>query len=199
MTRAPSKPQLSLDIRPVRAESSLSAWRNHRSLAFHWAHSTLVRLGGCPGWSESSLGARHFVGFVMLRLKFLLFHYGKSVSSVVDWQTIWWPHVRHDGFIPMMPSRREWHLVADSVFVSLRKPLPTQCLENGFPLKLWFPSKQNTIFSKQFWKQKHCFPEGWRTTYMYWMWHWSPLWVSLWLPTRCLGRCHSGYCLSHEL
>ena len=26
---------------------------------------TLIRLGGCPGWSESSLGAIHFVGFVM--------------------------------------------------------------------------------------------------------------------------------------
>ena len=28
----------------------------------------LIRLGRCPGWSESSLGARHFVGFVMWRL-----------------------------------------------------------------------------------------------------------------------------------
>ena len=28
----------------------------------------LIRLGGCPGWSELSLGARHFVGFVVLRL-----------------------------------------------------------------------------------------------------------------------------------
>ena len=26
---------------------------------------TLIRLGGCPGWSDSSLGARHSVGFVM--------------------------------------------------------------------------------------------------------------------------------------
>ena len=29
---------------------------------------TLIRLGGCPGWSESSLGAHHFVGFVVLGL-----------------------------------------------------------------------------------------------------------------------------------
>ena len=28
----------------------------------------LIRLGGCPGWSESSLGAHSFVGFVMSRL-----------------------------------------------------------------------------------------------------------------------------------
>ena len=29
---------------------------------------TLIRLDRCPGWSESSLGADHFVGFVMRRL-----------------------------------------------------------------------------------------------------------------------------------
>ena len=29
----------------------------------------LTRLGGCPGWSELSLGARHFVDFVVLWLK----------------------------------------------------------------------------------------------------------------------------------
>ena len=29
---------------------------------------TLIRLGGCPGWSESSLGNTNFIGFVMLRL-----------------------------------------------------------------------------------------------------------------------------------
>ena len=41
----------------------------------HWALNyllssvkTLIRLGECPGWSESSLSAHHFVGFVMCRL-----------------------------------------------------------------------------------------------------------------------------------
>ena len=29
---------------------------------------TLIRLGSCPGWSESSLGTRQFVGFVVLQL-----------------------------------------------------------------------------------------------------------------------------------
>ena len=32
---------------------------------------TLIRLGGCPGWSESSLDAHSFSGFVMRRLKCL--------------------------------------------------------------------------------------------------------------------------------
>ena len=39
-------------------QSSLSAWRKLGSLATHWAHSaTLIRQGGFPDWSESSLGA----------------------------------------------------------------------------------------------------------------------------------------------
>ena len=35
----PVKTQISLGIRPVWSESSLSAWRKHGSLATHWAHS----------------------------------------------------------------------------------------------------------------------------------------------------------------
>ena len=36
---APSEAQISLGIRPVWSESSLSAWRKLGSLAIHWAHS----------------------------------------------------------------------------------------------------------------------------------------------------------------
>ena len=42
-------------------QSWLSAWRKVGSLATHWAHSKLIRLGGCPGWSESLLGAHAFL------------------------------------------------------------------------------------------------------------------------------------------
>ena len=35
----PARTQISLGIRPVWSESSLSAWRNIGSLATHWAHS----------------------------------------------------------------------------------------------------------------------------------------------------------------
>ena len=71
----PAKTQISLGIRPVWSESSLSAGRKLGSLATHWAHSedsdqpghptakTLIRLSGCPGWSESSLGAQSFCWF----------------------------------------------------------------------------------------------------------------------------------------
>ena len=66
----PARTQISLGIRPVWSESSLSAWRNLRSLATHWTHSEdsdqtgqmprkiLIRLGWCPGWSESLLSAK---------------------------------------------------------------------------------------------------------------------------------------------
>ena len=37
---------------------------HEESLATHWAQAkTLIRLGGCPGWSESSLGAQPFCWF----------------------------------------------------------------------------------------------------------------------------------------
>ena len=39
MTVRPAKTQISLGIRPVWSESSLSAWRKLGSLAAHWAHS----------------------------------------------------------------------------------------------------------------------------------------------------------------
>ena len=39
MTGRPVKTQISLGVRPVWSESSLSAWRNIGSLVTHWAHS----------------------------------------------------------------------------------------------------------------------------------------------------------------
>ena len=60
-----AKTQISLGIRPVWSESSLSAWRKLGSLATKWAHSEdsdqTVRMS--LRWAHN-----HFVGFVMLRL-----------------------------------------------------------------------------------------------------------------------------------
>ena len=73
MSVRPAKTQISLGIRPVWSESSLSAWRKLGSLATHWAHS--------EDWSDwadaqADLSLRwahsHFVGFVMSRLKLFL-------------------------------------------------------------------------------------------------------------------------------
>ena len=59
VTVRPVKTQISLGIRPVWPETSLSVWRKLGSLATHWAHSE----DWCPGWSESSLGAQPFCWF----------------------------------------------------------------------------------------------------------------------------------------
>ena len=63
----PAKTQISLGIRPVWSESSLSAWRKLGSLATYWAQS------GCPGWSETSLGAQSRCLFFHVVAHFSLF------------------------------------------------------------------------------------------------------------------------------
>ena len=66
----PAKTQISLGIRPVWSESSLSAWRNTGSLATHWAHSEdSDQTGRMPRLIWVFAGrTNHFVGFVMRRL-----------------------------------------------------------------------------------------------------------------------------------
>ena len=67
----PAKTQISLGIRPVWSVSSLSAWRNHGSLASLRAHSEdSGQIGRMPRLIWVFVGCTcHFVGFVMRRLK----------------------------------------------------------------------------------------------------------------------------------
>ena len=67
----PAKTQISLGIRPVWSESSLSAWRNTGSSATHWAHcKDSDQTGRMPKLIWVFAGRKdHFVGFVMRRLK----------------------------------------------------------------------------------------------------------------------------------
>ena len=61
----PAKTPISLGIRPVWSESSLSPWRNIKSLATQWAHSEdSDQSDPSLRWAHTG----HFVGFVMLRL-----------------------------------------------------------------------------------------------------------------------------------
>ena len=76
----PAKTQINLGIRPVWSESSLSAWRSTGSLATHWAHSEDSDQTGCPGWSESLLGAHIILlvlswggSFIYINLSLLLY------------------------------------------------------------------------------------------------------------------------------
>ena len=69
MSVRPAKTQISLGIRPVWSESSLSAWRKLGSLATHkaqsedWSHCADAQADLSLRWAHS-----HFVGFVMSRL-----------------------------------------------------------------------------------------------------------------------------------
>ena len=83
MSVRPAKTQVSLGIHPV-SESSLSAWRNLGPSATHWAQAkTLIRLGGCPGWSESSLGAHSFCWFCHVVAQIIIFALKWEIESTV--------------------------------------------------------------------------------------------------------------------
>ena len=80
----PAKTQISLGIRPVWSESSLSAWRKLGSLATHWAHSE------DSDWvdAQADLSLRwahsHFVCFVMRRLiRFLLYTHSLTLIGSI--------------------------------------------------------------------------------------------------------------------
>ena len=85
----PAKTQISLCMRPVWSESSLSTWRNIGSLATHWMH--------CEDWSDwadaqADLSLRwahsHFVGFVMRRFSWFLFSSVLEKSLVGLWMAL---------------------------------------------------------------------------------------------------------------
>ena len=83
MSLLPAKTQISLGIRPVWSESSLSAWRNLGSLATHWAHSEDWSV-----WADAQVDLSlrwahtHFVGFVMLWLTLCPKDAGRMANSV---------------------------------------------------------------------------------------------------------------------
>ena len=81
-------------------QSSLTAWRKPGSLATHWVQAkTLIKLGWCPGWSESLLGAQSFCWFCyeVAHLSFKSVRYrtdsslfsAKSVKPIQKLHLIW--------------------------------------------------------------------------------------------------------------
>ena len=77
----------------------VQASKDSDQLYTHWvakdpmflhAGKTLIRLGGCPGWSESSLGAHRFVAFVVLWLIFVC-HYWAVIVIYINVHTLYIP------------------------------------------------------------------------------------------------------------
>ena len=65
----PAKTQISLGIRPVRSESSLSAWKKLGSLATHWAHNEVWSDWADAQADRSFCWAQRSFCFVTRRLK----------------------------------------------------------------------------------------------------------------------------------
>ena len=87
----PAKTQISLGIRPVWSESSLSTWRKLRSLATHWGHSEgSDQTGRMPRLIWVFAGRTcHFVGFVMrwLTLQYYCLNavMSRSMTKLTKW------------------------------------------------------------------------------------------------------------------
>ena len=81
--------QISLGIRPVWSESSLSAWRKLGSLAIHWAHSEdSDQRGWMPRLIWVFAGRTcHFVGFVMRLLVSFLWILSMCKCRWITWLT----------------------------------------------------------------------------------------------------------------
>ena len=76
-TNQPTQPRL-LNSLLCLHEEALGPW-----LSMEHTAKTLIRLGRCPGWSESLLGTHHFVCFVMLWLIYNFKQY--SVLCLFDY------------------------------------------------------------------------------------------------------------------
>ena len=96
----PAKTQISLGIRPVWSESSLSTWRNLGSLA-----KTLIRLIWCPGWSESSLGAHSFCWFCHVVAQILLHEKSMMPTITIRFLLVLIPHLSLSPFCAQVLSK----------------------------------------------------------------------------------------------
>ena len=112
----PAKTQISLGIFPVWSESSLSAWRKHRPLATHWAHSEdSDQIGRMLIWVFRIVYIllrcthSHFVGFVSMRLIYYRPLYGGASVSCLS--AFWFSFYLH---IHVCEQRRLWRDCADA-------------------------------------------------------------------------------------
>ena len=77
----PVKTQINLGIRPVWSESLLSAWRNHKFLASHWAHS--------DNWSDRA-NAQADLSLRWAHRSFCWFCHAVGQKYVVDKVSVLW-------------------------------------------------------------------------------------------------------------
>ena len=95
----PAKTQISLGVRPVGSESSLGVqWvAKDPQDFFKPTAKTLIRLGECPGWSESSCGAHTCIIWSVLSCCGLYYlqmicvwsvQYAQKAKRLTDWSVL---------------------------------------------------------------------------------------------------------------
>ena len=97
----PAKTQISMGIRPVWSEPSLSAWK---SFATYWAHSEdSGQTGRMPRLIWVFAGRTgYFVGFVVLRLKCILLSF--------DWRNIRVLRLKPVAQLQIIDQMNQWNL-----------------------------------------------------------------------------------------
>ena len=106
----PAKTLISYSICTIWSESLLSTWRKLGSLVTRWAHSkTVIRLGGCPSWSESSLGAQVILLVLSCCSSFNGGEGKKVLKNKLKFACIWVPYLAHYAFILYFENFILWY------------------------------------------------------------------------------------------
>ena len=108
MTECPVKTQISLGIRPVWSDSSLSTWRKLESLATQWVHSDdSDQTGQMPKLIWVFAGCTdHFVGFVMRQLIYWGTYNNQRIITVT---TSSYRHSHFGNVLPNTPLRQGYN------------------------------------------------------------------------------------------
>ena len=115
---------------PAKNQSSLSAWRKLGSLLpTERTAKTIIRLGGCPGLSESSLGAQSFCWFCReaAQICSLRLHPWqiKLITNVTDWYQCgqWWSRATKPQtfFVPVSNNGHPWSAAGGQWLTLLQK------------------------------------------------------------------------------
>ena len=168
MSVRPGKTQISMGIRPVWSESSLSAWRKLGSLATHWMHS--------EDWSDSGdaqadLSLRrvhiHFVDFVMSRLKWWGITDDMSCSMTrLAWastqsgqSSLCTLRVAKDPTLPDVDSKDWSNWPNAQADLSVCWVLVLSCCDSHVIYVTFLATylKKGDLFTLNNWKQWHCF------------------------------------------
>ena len=143
----PVNTQISLGIRPVWLESSLSAWRKTGSLATHWAQAqSLIRLGGCLGFA-----GRKVISLILSWGGWYI--QNRKIREKSLWYVFTKPIIHQTTFEPSPYKRPGDKIIIKCsgsllrIFVPKNNVLETKCL-----ITIWY----NSLTFAPSWVKSHC-------------------------------------------